>query len=217
MATLLDVDRSCHFFVDDGAFRELKIKDRDFNLMIVDCDTVDLACEIVGWAISEGFREKGPVICILPDGNEFDVERIFGVGADDCIFSDVSAEFLLTRIRAVTRRVDCISQIPLCRVFGGYVFDGRMNAVVTGGIKVSLTRKEFDLAILLFENLCRPVSRECLVELVWRGVVCKNSRTIDAHISSVRRKLKLVPENGYRLTAIYSYGYMLDHLGGAVL
>ena len=78
------------------------------------------------------------------------------------------------------------------------------------GVSVTLTQKEFDLALLLFRNLSRPLSRTRIREAVWRQDMDIQSRTLDTHVSQVRAKLVLRPRNGYRIVPIYSYGYRLE-------
>jgi DNA-binding response OmpR family regulator len=78
------------------------------------------------------------------------------------------------------------------------------------GNAVALAQKEFELALLLFRHVSRPLSRTHIRESVWKQDVDIPSRTIDTHISQIRAKLTLRPINGYRIAPIYSYGYRLE-------
>jgi DNA-binding response OmpR family regulator len=80
------------------------------------------------------------------------------------------------------------------------------------GKQIEVTQKEFDLALLLFQNLGRPLSRAYILEAIWSRERDVPSRTMDTHVSRVRNKLQLKPENGFRLTPVYSYGYRLEQL-----
>lgn len=74
----------------------------------------------------------------------------------------------------------------------------------------TLTPKEFQLATILFNNLARPLSREYLLRRVWGQRPDLETRTLDAHVSRLRSKLRLRPANGFRLTTVYGFGYRLE-------
>jgi DNA-binding response OmpR family regulator len=79
---------------------------------------------------------------------------------------------------------------------------------------VELTQKEFELAAFLFRNVGRMLSRGHILESVWGHGPELTTRTVDTHISRVRTKLELNPDHGWRLSAIYHFGYRLESLGG---
>jgi len=97
--------------------------------------------------------------------------------------------------------------------YGIYRFDLTTQTALVNEVAATLTQKEFELALLLFRNLSRPLSRTHMRESVWRQDVDIPSRTIDTHVSQIRSKLVLRPQNGYRITPIYSYGYRLEKVG----
>jgi DNA-binding response OmpR family regulator len=82
--------------------------------------------------------------------------------------------------------------------------------VSLNGREILLTEREFDLALFLFRRRGRVVSRDALLEGVWniRGDVA--TRTVDTHVSRLRKKLELGGENGWRLNAVYQHGYRLE-------
>ncbi len=80
------------------------------------------------------------------------------------------------------------------------------------GEPVALTAKEFGLALLLFRNVHRALSRGHILEAIWGRNPDLPTRTLDMHISRIRSKLELRPQNGYRLAPVYSYGYRLERL-----
>jgi DNA-binding response OmpR family regulator len=80
-------------------------------------------------------------------------------------------------------------------------------------VKIELTPKEFDLTATLFRNIGRLLSRGHLQEAVWGRSGELATRTVDTHVSQVRKKLDLRPETGYRVVPIYNYGYRLERIG----
>ena len=80
------------------------------------------------------------------------------------------------------------------------------------GAEVDLTPKEFELTVTLFRNIGRLLSRGHLQETVWGRSGDLATRTVDTHVSQVRKKLDLRPESGYRVVPIYNYGYRLERL-----
>jgi DNA-binding response OmpR family regulator len=97
--------------------------------------------------------------------------------------------------------------------FGPYTFETRPGRLTMGGESIDVTHKEFNLALLFFRNLGRPLSRAYIHESIWVRETAVPSRTMDTHVSRVRNKLRLRPENGFRLVPVYSYGYRLEKLG----
>lgn len=99
-------------------------------------------------------------------------------------------------------------------VFDHHEFLIGRSQVAVQGRAVALTQKEFELALLFFRHLGRPLSRAYIHETVWSGDAELSSRTLDTHVSRVRNKLSLRPESGYRLLPVYSFGYRLEQITG---
>ena len=96
--------------------------------------------------------------------------------------------------------------------FGNFTFNKRLTRAMLNGQSISLTQKEFELALFFFLNLERPLSRAIIHEAIWSRDAEFSSRTLDTHVSRVRNKLGLKPAAGYRLAPVYSYGYRLEFL-----
>ncbi|MGD9265650.1 MAG: winged helix-turn-helix domain-containing protein, partial [Lysobacterales bacterium] len=84
--------------------------------------------------------------------------------------------------------------------------------VKKNGEVIALTGKEFELAWNLFTNLSRILTREYLLRNVWNVASNIHTRTVDTHISRVRSKLGLRPEDGWTLSSVYHHGYRLEKL-----
>jgi two-component system, OmpR family, response regulator len=152
-----------------------------------------------------------PVIVFMTAPRESQIVAALHGGADDCLSKPVRGPEMLARVDALLRRTSLRRPSNRRReVISGYAFDAACFVVAFRGLSVILTPKEFRLALLLFNNLARPVSRAHILETVWARRRDVKSRTIDTHASRVRSKLQLRPELGYCLTPLYGYGYQLD-------
>jgi DNA-binding response OmpR family regulator len=87
--------------------------------------------------------------------------------------------------------------------------------VLRHSTQVDLTAKDFDLSVLFLRNVGRLLSRGHIRETVWGPNAVVTSRTLDTHVSRIRNKLGLTPEHGWRLGAVYRYGYRLEQLDPA--
>ena len=97
--------------------------------------------------------------------------------------------------------------------YGDYELDLAQGQVrFEGGPLPSLTPKEFALCLLLFRNANRALSRDYIASSVWGWNVELSSRTMDSHISKLRLKMGLRPQNGVRLSPVYGFGYRLETL-----
>jgi DNA-binding response OmpR family regulator len=95
---------------------------------------------------------------------------------------------------------------------GVFRMDYQTRSITRDNEPVQLTTKELDLAALLLRNVGQLLSRQHLHRVIWARDVVLSSRTLDTHVSWVRNKLKLTPEHGWRLRAVYGYGYRLEQL-----
>ncbi len=93
-----------------------------------------------------------------------------------------------------------------------YSFDVRTMSLMIHGqtIPTPLTKKEFELALLFFNNLNRPLSRAYIQETIWGHETDLPSRTIDTHVSRVRNKLQCGLAGNPDLVTVYGYGYCLQ-------
>ena len=153
-----------------------------------------------------------PVIFVTQRDEEEDIAYALDHGADDYIVKPIKPLELKARIKALTRRVSGMekerrSQSLKC---GVYHFDMSLHQAFVSEEEVTLTQKEFELALFFFRNLGRLLSRAHLLESVWGHSAEINTRTLDTHISRLRKKLHFGEETGYQLRSIYHQGYRLE-------
>lgn len=203
----------CHPF-QSGKEMLNQLRRESYDMLIIDWQVPDLnGGEVLRWA-REKMPANLPVLFMTSRSGEDDIVEGLAAGADDYMIKPIRRGELVARVQALLRRAypnqTTVEQIQ----FGDYVFDSRTSRLTIFGAPVDLTQKEFDLALLFFRNLGRPLSRAYILEAVWSRDVEIPSRTMDTHVSRVRSKLNLRPENGFRLAPVYSYGYRLEQLTG---
>jgi DNA-binding response OmpR family regulator len=148
-----------------------------------------------------------PIVMLTAMGEETD--RIIGLelGADDYVPKPFSPRELLARIRAVLRRTAPAGEPPL--IVGGVSVDLQAREVRVGGNVVELTALEFDLLVALARRPGRVVPREVLLEEAGRGDVTVSDRTVDVHVSHLRRKLGDDPRAPRLIKTVRGVGYVL--------
>lgn len=139
-------------------------------------------------------------------------------GADDYMTKPIREAELSARIHALSKRIrrplNGGTPVPAAASnvleAGVYSFDLFRKGVTVRGVPVDLKPKEFDIAVLFFQNIGQLISREHIMESIWGRELVMTSRTLDTHMSQVRTKLQLKPDNNVRLTTLYTIGYRLD-------
>jgi DNA-binding response OmpR family regulator len=155
-----------------------------------------------------------PVLLVAGHAGEQELAEALADGLTDFVARPVRKADLLLRARVLVSRANPARLVAKTLEFGDFRFDARSGRLTRHDEAIPLTQKEFDLALLFFRNLGRPLSRATIHEAVWPQEAEFSSRTMDTHVSRVRNKLGLRPENGFRLAPVYSYGYRLEQLGG---
>jgi two-component system response regulator CpxR len=167
--------------------------------------------EVNGFEILKQIRRVSQVPVILLTARGDDIDRIVGleIGADDYVPKPFNPRELTARIQAVLRRTEP-RQAPESRVLtvGDVVLDPRARTVVRAGEQVELTTVEFDLLQALLASAGDVVSRDELTHAVLGRELAPFDRSIDMHISRVRRKLGERRDGVERIKAIRGVGYI---------
>lgn len=185
-----------------------------FDLFLLDWQVPDLSGEEVLKWIRAHVEAPVPVMFVTNRDTEGDIVHALSLGADDYMKKPVGRAELLARVGALLRRAYPQKSADTLD-FPPYRFDLKKQTLTVDGTATELTQKEFDLALFLFQNLGRLLSRGHILEAVWGRAIDVPSRTMDTHVSRIRTKLNLRPENGYKLTPVYNYGYRLEQLSKA--
>ncbi|CAN5159566.1 response regulator transcription factor [soil metagenome] len=190
----------------------LLLRRSTFDLVILDWVLPQgTGLDLVAWARAN-LKPVPPILMLTARGDEGDMARALELGADDYVVKPVLERLLIARVTALMRRSQPAASPAGLEVFAGYAFDARLREATWGGEQITLTAKEFDLALMLFRNLDRALSRNYILESIWGWEESLSSRTLDTHISRIRSKLGLRPQHGFRLAPVYGYGYRLEEV-----
>lgn len=200
----------CHTFATAEAFAK-DLRHESYDLLIMDWELPSSSgIDLLTWLRNE-LELDTPVFFITHRDSESDIVEALEKGADDYLVKPVSKEVMLARVKALVRRHTGRKDIL---EIGDLRLDKETKQVWLAGEPVEMTEKEFQLAWMLLTNVGRLLSRDHLMETIWGFGPELITRTVDTHISRLRRKLGLTPENGWRLKAVYHQGYRLEQLSG---
>jgi len=194
--------------VHDGEAGLQQALSNEFALVVLDV----MLPGINGFEVLRRIRSvsKTPVLLLTARGE--DVDRIVGleIGADDYLPKPFNPRELVARIRAILRRTKPAKAdaVPEVLTVGDVELDPATRTVLRAGQPVDLTSVEFNLLEVLLREAGRVVTRERLVNAVLSRKFMPFDRSIDMHVSKVRRKLGDSEENGDHIKTIRGVGYM---------
>jgi len=148
-----------------------------------------------------------PVIILTARGMESERLEGFRVGCDDYITKPFCYDELIARIKAVLRRCGVKEERKLI-VSGGVRIDPSAHTAQTDEGEIKLTPKEFGLLVLFAERPNQALSRYFLLDEVWGEDSESATRTVDVHVSSLRKKLEALPSVTARIESAYKVGYL---------
>lgn len=157
-----------------------------------------------------------PVLMLTALGE--DIDRILGLelGADDYIPKPCNPRELAARLRAVLRRAGGEGNEALTDLRNGPILlRAASRGVTVDGKPVALTATEFDLLVLLLREAGRLVSKERISQSVLGRPLGPFDRSIDVHVSNLRRKLGDAPDGASPITTIHRSGYLMRQLDDA--
>jgi len=199
------------WYADSKDFRR-RLGAESIDLLLLDWN---LGIQASGLQVLEWLRQsahqKLPVVFLTARATEHDIVTALQAGADDYVIKPAKQGELLARLQSVLRRTGVATAAG--SMAGGvepYQINMERRRISLNAVPIELTDREFDLAAYLFRRSGRIVSREALLENVWILSGDVNTRTVDTHVSRLRKKLSLNGDNGWNLNAVYQHGYRLE-------
>jgi DNA-binding response OmpR family regulator len=203
-----------HPFVQ-GATLLRSLERESFDALVLDWNVPDLSGVEVLKRVRQRLHSSVPVLFITARNREDDIVLALREGADDYMVKPVRRLEMLARLEALSRRGRHGQDQAEIIELDAFRVDCQTRTVLRHSKQVDLTAKDFDLSVLFLRNVGRLLSRGHIRETVWGPNAVVTSRTLDTHVSRIRNKLGLTPEHGWRLGAVYRYGYRLEQLDPA--
>ncbi|ARL38882.1 response regulator transcription factor [Burkholderia pseudomallei] len=194
---------------DGDSFLELVTKER-VDLLLLDWDVPGKSgIDVIRWA-RDKFAGQLPIVMMTQHDGEDDIVYGLNNGADDYLIKPLRERELIARVNAQIRKYYPEQQQTKRVEIGRFVLDPGAHAAFVDGSPVDLSQREFDLALMLFENIGRIVPKDAMIKRIWGGVDRKFDPTLATYISKLRSSLGLRSKNGIVITTIYNYGYRLE-------
>jgi two-component system, OmpR family, response regulator RegX3 len=196
----------CRVFNDAEVFMH-ELRYETYDLLIMDWELPGKSgVDLLSWLRGEREWEL-PVFFITQRDGEADIIEALEKSTDDYLAKPVNRDAMLARFKALVRRHS--NHRETIRI-ADFSLHKNKKLLTINDVPINMTEKEFQLAWMLFNNVGRLLSRDHLLESVWGFGPGLMTRTVDTHISRLRRKLGLTPDKGWRLKAVYHQGYRLE-------
>jgi DNA-binding response OmpR family regulator len=171
--------------------------------------------EVDGLALTRWLRDRSNVPIIMLTARRAEIDRIAGLemGADDYVVKPFSPQELVSRVRAVMRRLgreQPESGNDRSLEFDDLTINPRNRAVAVNDLPVELTAKEFDMLYLLAQHPKQVFTREQLLERVWGGAQYIDPGTVTVHVRRLREKIEIDPSHPTRLLTVWGVGYKFE-------
>ena len=194
----------------NSAEEALKMDLPQYHLLLLDV----MMGEISGFRMANMLKKDErtahiPIIFVTAKDTENDTVTGFNLGADDYISKPFSLREVMVRVKAVLRRStqSFSTQRKDQLEYKGLILNITQKKVSIDGNEVALTKKEFEILMLLLQNQGRVFSREDILAKVWQEEVYVLDRTIDVNITRLRKK---IGEYGKRIVTRLGYGYCFE-------
>ncbi len=179
-----------------------------FDLVVLDV----MLPKLDGLTVCRLLRRESRVPIVLLTARGTEVDKIIGLetGADDYIVKPFSLGEFLARVRAALRRGAGAPPAPSSLESGDLRLDLESRRAFLRGVELALAPREYELLATLMRNRGVALTRDLLLLRVWGEAYEGDTRTIDVHISWLRKKIEADPANPERITTVRGLGYRFE-------
>ena len=171
--------------------------------------------EVDGLALTRWLRDRSDVPILMLTARREEIDRIAGLemGADDYVVKPFSPQELVSRVRAVMRRLgreQGEAENDRSLSFKNLAIDPKSRVVTVKEVPIELTAKEFDMLYLLARHPKQVFTREQLLERVWGGAQYIDPGTVTVHVRRLREKIEDDASQPKRLLTVWGVGYKFE-------
>jgi two-component system, OmpR family, alkaline phosphatase synthesis response regulator PhoP len=176
----------------------------DFDLILLDVMMGGISGFKVANVIRKERKLEMPIIFLTAKTDENDILTGFNVGADDYISKPFSIKEIIARIKAILKRGTKTVKEENQIVFKDLKINTRKKEITISGEIINLTRKEYEILLLLMKNMGQYISRDEILKNIWNYDVIVTDRNVDVNIARLRKKIGEYSEN---IKGKSGYGY----------
>jgi DNA-binding response OmpR family regulator len=187
---------------------------KNYDLVLLDINLAEQSLfSLLLFKIRLSFGWSPHLISLSPDrtfNRNFLMQAVSG-GADDFLDDAFDIDTVLSKLSAITRR----RYLEIAQSDGNlnYSINVQKRIVLVNGAAVKLNDKEFELFLFFYGNTNSVFDRQSIYNYLWTDTRSQSTRTLDTHISRIRKILKLDGSYGLRIKPVYGVGYMMKTTG----
>lgn len=193
----------------DGKMTLQMLRSKQYDLLVLDV----MMPEMNGFDVLRELRTTSSIPVLMLTARGDDVDNVVGLelGADDYLAKPCNPRVLVAHMRAILRRADKAAssqqQLPVHIKLDDIMLDNESRQVSVNNKPISLTSTEYQVLEYLLENAGKVVNKDALSEAALGRKLSPYDRSLDMHVSNLRKKLGLLPDDLERIKTIRGIGY----------
>ena len=165
---------------------------------------------IDGFAVCKKIREESntPILIVSAKTEKEDKLNGFVLGADDYIEKPYDIDIMLAKIAGIFKRRYALDEV----ICGDIKINKVSRTVYKNDVQIEMTAKEFDLLVLLIENMGKTLTKEYLFNQIWGSDIFSEQQTLTVHIKWLRQKIEDDPKNPKHIQTVWGVGYKYESI-----